>query len=52
MPTLSRRDVQALRRVIRYVSTSNPDIQHEALRLDAVLEKALTDPPKEPTNGT
>lgn len=44
---LSKKDIQALRRVIRYIATSDPDIQHEVLRLDAVLERALNDPPKE-----
>lgn len=45
--SLSKKDLQALRRVIRYVSTSDPAIQQEVLRLDAVLEKILTEPSKD-----
>lgn len=38
---ITKRDLQALRRVIRHVATSDPEIQAEVLRLDAVLDKAL-----------
>lgn len=38
---MNKRDLQALRRVIRHVSTSDTTIQAEVLRLDAVLDKAI-----------
>lgn len=43
---MTRQDLQALRRVLRYVSTSDTTIQDEVLRLDTVLERALEHTPR------
>ena len=39
--TISKRDVQAIRRIIRHIHTSDPAIQKEVLRVDALLEQLL-----------
>lgn len=44
--SITKKDIQALRRVLRHVATSNVDIQHEVLRLDALLER-ISNTPKE-----
>lgn len=40
---MKKTDLESLRRIIRYISTSDPAIQNEVLRLDAALERELTE---------
>lgn len=40
-PALSTSDLRALLWVIRYVSTSDPQVQDEVIRLHTVLEQEL-----------
>jgi len=42
---MKKADLNALRNVLRYISTSDPEIQNEVLRLDALLAAQLQ--PKE-----
>lgn len=44
---MNKKDMQQLRKVLRYISTSDPAIQQEALRLDAILADMLKPKPKE-----
>lgn len=48
-PTMKKKDLAALRYVLRFVSTSNADVRAEVLRLDAMLEheQQRTNKPKE-----
>jgi hypothetical protein len=39
--TMKKSDIQALRDVLRHVSTSRQDIQSEVLRLDDMLRRLL-----------
>lgn len=38
---ITKKDVQAIRRIIRHIHTSDPTIQKEVLRVDALLEQLL-----------
>lgn len=38
---ITKKEVQAIRKIIRYVHTSDQAIQKEVLRLDALLESML-----------
>lgn len=40
---MKKTDLESLRRVIRYISTSDPALQNEVLRLDTVLARELTE---------
>ena len=42
---ITKKDVQSIRRIIRHIHTSDPTIQKEVLRVDALLEQLLK--PKE-----
>lgn len=42
---MKKADIQAIRNVLRYISTADPTIQNEVLRLDALLAAQLQ--PKE-----
>lgn len=42
---MNKKDIQALRKVLRHVATADPALQKEILRLDALLEAELK--PKE-----
>jgi len=42
---MKKADLNALRNVLRYIATSDPEIQNEVLRLDALLAAQLQ--PKE-----
>lgn len=42
---ITKKDVQSIRRIIRHIHTSDPTIQKEVLRIDALLEQLLK--PKE-----
>jgi hypothetical protein len=46
---MKKKDLAALRYVLRFVSTSNADVRAEVLRLDAMLEheQQRTNKPKE-----
>lgn len=44
---MRKKDMQDMRDVLRYVMTSNPDVQEKVLRLDALLEHLLEPKPKE-----
>lgn len=44
---MKKHDIERLRRVLRYVVTSDPDIQAEVLRLDDLLAAQLKPKPKE-----
>ncbi len=50
-PTMKKKDIAALRYVLRFVSTSNSEVRAEVLRLDALLEREQerTTKPKENT---
>lgn len=39
---ITKKDVSAIRKIIRHIHTSDPTIQKEVLRLDALLETMLT----------
>ena len=49
--TINKKDLAALRRVLRHVSTSDTHVQNEAIRLDALLERILAEPKKETTHA-
>lgn len=38
---MNKKDIQALRKVLRHIATSDPALQKEILRLDALLETEL-----------
>ena len=38
---ITKKEVQAIRRIIRHIHTSDPTIQKEVLRIDALLENLL-----------
>jgi hypothetical protein len=42
---MTKKDIQAIRRVLRHIATSDPALQQEILRIDAILEAELK--PKE-----
>jgi hypothetical protein len=44
---MTKKDIQQLRAVLRYISTSDPSIQKEVLRLDALLADMQKPKPKE-----
>lgn len=44
---MNKTDMKQLRWVLRHISSSDPDVRAEALRLDAVLERLLQPKPKE-----
>lgn len=44
---MNKTDMKQMRWVLRHISTSDPDVRAEALRLDAVLERLLQPKPKE-----
>lgn len=39
---ITKKDATAIRRIIRHITTSDPAIQKEVLRIDALLETLLT----------
>ena len=44
---MNKKDIQQLRAVLRYIATSDPVLQQEVLRLDALLADMLKPKPKE-----
>jgi hypothetical protein len=48
--TMKKSDMQALREVLRHISTSRQDIQSEVLRLDDMLARLLNPKNKEEQN--
>jgi len=38
---MTKKDIQAIRRVLRHIATSDPALQQEILRIDAILEAEL-----------
>jgi hypothetical protein len=48
--TMKKSDMQALREVLRHISTSRQDIQSEVLRLDDMLAQILKPKNKEEQN--
>lgn len=38
---ITKKDVSAIRKIIRHIHTSDPTIQKEVLRIDALLENLL-----------
>lgn len=39
---ITKKDLTAIRRIIRHIHTSDPAIQKEVLRIDALLENLIT----------
>lgn len=48
--TMKKTDITALRNVLRYISTADPTIQAEVLRLDAILAAQLTPKKEKPAH--
>jgi hypothetical protein len=38
---MNKKDIQAIRKALRHVATSDPQLQKEILRIDALLEAEL-----------
>jgi hypothetical protein len=38
---MTKKDIQAIRKVLRHIATSDPALQQEILRIDAILEAEL-----------
>ena len=38
---MNKKDIQLIRKVLRHVTTSDPALQQEILRIDAILEAEL-----------
>lgn len=38
---MTKKDIQMIRKVLRHVTTSDPALQQEILRIDAILEAEL-----------
>jgi len=38
---MTKKDIQAIRKVLRHIATSDPALQREILRIDAILEAEL-----------
>ncbi len=47
---MKKTDITALRNVLRYISTADPTIQAEVLRLDAILAAQLTPKKEKPAH--
>lgn len=47
---MRKADLTALRNVLRYISTSDPEIQNEVLRLDAILDAQLQPKKEKPAH--
>jgi hypothetical protein len=38
---MTKKDIQAIRKVLRHIATSDPALQQEILRIDSILEAEL-----------
>lgn len=47
---MKKADILALRNVLRYIATANPEIQTEVLRLDALLAAQLQPKKEKPAH--
>lgn len=47
---MRKADILALRNVLRYIATADPEIQNEVLRLDAILDAQLRPKKEKPAH--